>query len=567
VIIRLRRIIGSTLVASSLLTQSSFAQDINPIPSNEGAERPIKDMIACLQSQDPTRRMAGLGLASIITTLNGKRAIVALNEVMRVGTTLTDDLSREIYLAAVQNLIQSILSERDFSLESGITLGQRFRIVKEDLPVLLKPVQSSTSPAVRRKLLDALNKISAVLIDDGQSTLRAIKLLDRPPVESKENVDPLKDPPKLDPEVDPVVRGFNERVKQRAEDRKLAPETVNTVLALTLPFERDSDPKVQLLALQTVQNLANYLVKLLDPSSSSLEASLKAEKIQSQMPSTEDAYADLLACESTLVAFGRHLTEILPLLNSANPDIVKQTCSTVEQIGIARKKAVYNRDFVRRTFDKAQIQGTEPVGTGLSFILPTVSRLAKSPDASIRLAVIEALEPYGKAAWSGRSIVTNLANDPVVVVRWVVARALSDLILDDAPFTEKQECYVALAKLCNDPDIDVRITAFNSAKNLKANFPTLDDAILTACTRGDDDARIEALLTLPSANVSPEKAVPILSAALKNPSVRIRWNAAKAFQSYGPKAIAGVESLKLAMFDPDEGVRSVSAAALAAVTR
>jgi HEAT repeat protein len=72
----------------------------------------------------------------------------------------------------------------------------------------------------------------------------------------------------------------------------------------------------------------------------------------------------------------------------------------------------------------------------------------------------------------------------------------------------------------------------------------------------DEAVRMDAAAALGKVNSSEvSQAVPVLSAALKDPSAYVRQSAAKSLKALGPDAQAAVPALKAALKDSDHGVR------------
>jgi HEAT repeat protein len=188
----------------------------------------------------------------------------------------------------------------------------------------------------------------------------------------------------------------------------------------------------------------------------------------------------------------------------------------------------------------------------------------KSPDPSARKKAADMLAQIGPEARAATPALLQVAKDPEREVRAVAVMALGETSQGT------QDAIPELIESVQDEDADVRAAAAHSLAEIwrcivpaSGGLPTRtmpSDVRPTA--RGDPAQNQPGKLAPPYVPLA-QKAVPVLTAALKDPATRVRACAAEALAETGPLAEPAVPSLiKLLQNDEDRDVRLQSTLAL-----
>ncbi|WP_020469208.1 HEAT repeat domain-containing protein [Zavarzinella formosa] len=221
----------------------------------------------------------------------------------------------------------------------------------------------------------------------------------------------------------------------------------------------------------------------------------------------------------------------------------------VESFGNARKAAV------------AADPGITSFGTkGFEPLVPKLASCLQDSDPVIRMAAIEALDPLGGGLVHVGALIPA-TSDSVLPVRWAAVRALGKIAPANGTGKDSAAAVEALAKLANDPDVDLRSAALVALQRYGAAAKAANSEIVRAVTTGDVECRIIAMRTLVAVKLDPVDAVPALVPALED-DIRLARAAAVALGRYGPPAKSAVPSLRKALSSTDQELRLAAGEAL-----
>ena len=194
---------------------------------------------------------------------------------------------------------------------------------------------------------------------------------------------------------------------------------------------------------------------------------------------------------------------------------------------------------------------------------PLLQRLG-DPDEKVRSAVAEAIGCLGPAAVP--RLAKSLAGDNAHI-RAVAAKALEC----EKPAMAIRPWLDALVKALEDPDADVRVQAVQSlaltSSYDREAFRRLAPRMVDPLLKGLKEIRRRASASRPLEWTAPEtgreaESIPALIAALDDPDVEVRKNAAVALRAFGDRAVPAVPALGKACKDPDHDVRAMAANAI-----
>ncbi|HVK11055.1 MAG TPA: HEAT repeat domain-containing protein [Gemmataceae bacterium] len=219
------------------------------------------------------------------------------------------------------------------------------------------------------------------------------------------------------------------------------------------------------------------------------------------------------------------------------------------------------RRIVRLTGQRPVVP-LDPAGDRIRGLVAGLADDLKHPDPAVRLAAASALETMADLPTAANALL-RAATDPVVPIRWTVARALRPQIIEPRPPTALE--LQTLAGLAADRDLDVRTAALVSLEKHGAAGAAATAAALRAAREGDVEPRMAAIKTLAALNSDAASTVPVLIEGLQQEDLRLRRAAAAALARFKTDARAALPELRRALQNPDPELRLGAAEAVLAI--
>jgi HEAT repeat protein len=370
---------------------------------------------------------------------------------------------------------------------------------------------------------------------------------------------------------------------------EVAPREVVAIGAAVVPVAArgltDSDAEVRSLSLEAIQQCASALGDLL-PSPEGRAA--MGRDVTGGRPARgvgdEEFVTDVTALAHALDQLGPALGQALA---DPDPRVRILTCRALEDMAVARdrmaRRAGEGGTLPTPPAPKppagtpmrgaaltdetpsvlvAQAAPTDarsdrPLTKGQPEILRALARRLRDPDWRVRLGALDVLEILGPEAKPGARAVARATTDRNLFVRWAAARTLGKMGPVDV-----DEVVPALARLLNDPDLDVRMVSAGVLHRYGPDAGAAVPALARRVGAGDVEVRVAALQALDAIGKAAEPAVPAVSAQLDHPDVRVRRAAAEVLGGLGPLARGAEPALRRALTDPDHDVRQAVSDAL-----
>ncbi len=199
----------------------------------------------------------------------------------------------------------------------------------------------------------------------------------------------------------------------------------------------------------------------------------------------------------------------------------------------------------------------DPLRTGLRAAVPLLVPEISHPEVRVRLAALYVLETLATEAAPAAEAVVKVLQDTDPFVRWAAVRTLGKM----APL-EADKSVPGLAKLVDDENADVRLTALAALERFGPQAKVAVPALRQAVNRKDPESRVAAIQALAAIGLEARAAASELITALSAPEAEVRLAAAASLAKLGPLTPRAEEALRKALNDPNGEVRLAASDAL-----
>jgi HEAT repeat protein len=190
--------------------------------------------------------------------------------------------------------------------------------------------------------------------------------------------------------------------------------------------------------------------------------------------------------------------------------------------------------------------------------LEVIQRGVRDPNVQVRRSTLDFLESLEENSAPAIPAIVGALSDPDRFVRWAAARTLGKI----GPIRTEMTV-PALARLLQDPDLDVSLIAQGTLRSFGFHAKAAVPALIEATRVGDAEGRVGALQTLASVGAADAAvSIPAVIAALGNSDIRVRKAAAETLGSFGGSARVAVAPLRGLLQDEDPDVRRAASDAL-----
>jgi HEAT repeat protein len=270
--------------------------------------------------------------------------------------------------------------------------------------------------------------------------------------------------------------------------------------------------------------------------------------------------------QPVLTAVREQVGSLAPLLSDPEPEVRLAAMRTLASVALARQK-LRQRVLSLPNYDGADHQtllaGVDPLETFLQRDLGAVTLLFGESDLRLRKAAVAFLMLLEERALPLADLLIVSLTDPERSIRWMAARALGSL-----PPSKITSAVPNLAKLLNDPDLDLRMAAAATLEGMGPHARAAVGAMAQAVTQGDAEGRIAVMHALNALgpNVA-QAAVPHLSEVLGQRDVepKVLIAAAQTLAEIGGPARRAVPALRRLIGHDDAEVRSAASEAILAI--
>jgi HEAT repeat protein len=265
-----------------------------------------------------------------------------------------------------------------------------------------------------------------------------------------------------------------------------------------------------------------------------------------------------------LVPFGRLLGEpangLARVLIDSDPGTRLMARKALEAMGNTRRRQErLQASFASNSISLSSMPD-DPLVKTLHATMPQLIRGVTDPDVKIRQATIDVLEMFGDASRPGVPALVQALSDSNHFVRWAAGRTLGKI----GPVQE-DTAVPGLAKLLEESDLDLRLTAAWALEHFGPSAKAAVPALTKAVARGDPEIRKAVMSTLIAIGKDAESAIPAITAELANPNPGVRMAAAEVLGRFGPAARSAENALKTALEDDDPEVRVAASDALLSI--
>jgi len=360
----------------------------------------------------------------------------------------------------------------------------------------------------------------------------------------------------------------------------------------------DADPKVRMVALDSIQQTALDMQRLLP----NLVRDLANNTVKSvQLEETSFRWSQLVPVE---IALAKTLPSLNEALRSSDLTERLKAARVLEHIGIVERRSAILGELLDKYRHEAPVEELPPMFEGLEARLVRYERLTRqvegdentpvsvprnpnrqlrelrdtlaanrqlADDSSsyVRQAYVNTIETLDADALPLLGILLKMSNDPVVYVRWTAIRTLGK-VAPEAPESIVPRLGLIISR---ELDLDVRVAAMVALEQFGEKGQGALEAVIGASKRGDAEARLEALEAIEKMSAAPEAILPALTRALLTPDesvqslAKVRLTAAQVLYRMGDKARAAVPQLTEALRDKDPEVRRLAAQTILAIGR
>ena len=337
---------------------------------------------------------------------------------------------------------------------------------------------------------------------------------------------------------------------------------IRTVVAVLHPISRALDepsPEVMRAAAATVSKAAETVGRLLSDPPTAEQFQTPEGKIRWQ-----SVLAERIEVKPVLAAFREPGAALVRSLARKDRETRLSAQNALEAVAGIRGRwlrqaagGIPADDVLLETFQSA---------------VTTLARATADSDSQLRRSAIEALESIGTAAAPAAPALAAALGDSDRFVRWSAVRALRNIGAAAANCATP-----GLARLLEDPDIDIRLAAAAALQQfaptgsasgiqtvgyapgrLSTFARTALPPLLRSMRSDDPEVRTAAMRTLRGLGPEARLAVPALCVALSDPNPHIRKVAAETLGAVGSAATEAVGNLRRAAQDADAEVRQAA---------
>lgn len=340
----------------------------------------------------------------------------------------------------------------------------------------------------------------------------------------------------------------------------------------------DSDPEVRIASLKAVKAVAQSLADLTDlvlvtvgkadfPPEGRKLSEAERDFIMQRHAQVQALLKELQGVLAGMRAQGPRLGKSL---EDDNVKVQLEAIEALENIGNARaklKRLVTNVPIVEpadKFGDLGNREAMKKFDTLQLFIskhLATISSLLDHGESRVRRGAMDFLETIEEAAAPALPRIAQSLTDSDRFVRWSAARLLGNFSPDKAAFA-----VLGLARLLDDPDLNVRLAATKALENLGTLSADAVPALSESLNQGDVEGRVEAMYALQAIGAKYGKvAVPNLITALIHADPRVRKTAAETLGRFGAYSTPAVPALRRLLSDDDQDVRIAASDALLSI--
>ena len=550
---------------------------------------PVEELSKALQVRvsDPAKDPEGLTIRRILLTQR-TQALKTLNEIQR-GLALdgwldweTDQEDDPLHPeASIDRAIRSKLADRYYAvvrgaLESGTTSNQAAAAkLITDLGTTILGVGGNTSKGLNRELAPDLAK----LIKAGSPELRdaAVRALTAINPEARVAVPALAE---LLQSSDPVVRrtgaaglsALMQKITELVSGKKNRPRRVVEcseyevvdLARLLLPKVAmglvDADAEVRRESTEAVYHASIALEELVPIGGRSPTVTgFSAEDLEDKRSAFERRNREVL------VPFGRVLANeaagLKRVLTDSEPRTRLMSRKAMEEVGNAFRRHERFRAIFPGNAETAATLANDQLVKVLHLVMPQLTTGVSDPNLEVRRATIDVLEVYGEASKPAAPALVQALADSDPFIRWGAARTLGKI-----GSVEENTAVPALAKLLEEPDLDLRIAAAWALERYGPAARAAVPALAKAVGTGDPEIRRAVMTTLVAIGKDAESAIPAITAELANRNPGVRVAAADSLSRFGSAARTAESALKKALGDDDPEVRKAAAAAVLNIT-
>jgi HEAT repeat protein len=261
-------------------------------------------------------------------------------------------------------------------------------------------------------------------------------------------------------------------------------------------------------------------------------------------------------------------TAVVNELKAVAPKFAAPLGSKDADTRVAAATALESIAILRRTLIAGPAEAgpkTDAFATVWPALSPTLTERMHDENASVRLAVTQALESIGDAL-EARALLREATRDSSAYVRWTAARALGRTPAKADP-TAVAADVAALAAIANDKDVDVRTASLTALPRFGTAAASAGPEVLKAARVGDVEPRVTAIKALDAIKTDATSTVPVLIEALEDKDLRLRRAAASGLVRFGAAAKAALPQLRQALLSTDADLRIAASEAILSIEK